>query len=161
MICKNLTCQGKDLVFAGRKTGDLAKKYGTPLYLMDETLIRERMRLYRDVMREAFSPDAMPLYAGKACAVTALFRKPLGISFRTQILIRNRKRIMDAIVEFVSNDLLNTRNIMNTVREENTALLLIEYFNHNDGRRKISSSSFSSSSHQTPILKNSLSPSPR
>ena len=70
-------------------------------------------------------------------AVTALFRKPLGISFRTQILIRNRKRIMDAIVEFVSNDLLNTRNIMNTVREENTALLLIEYFNHNDGRRKI------------------------
>ena len=70
-------------------------------------------------------------------AVTALFRKPLGISFRTQILIRNRKRIMDAIVEFVSNDLLNTGNIMNTVRNENTALLLIEYFNRNDGRRKI------------------------
>lgn len=70
-------------------------------------------------------------------AVTALFRKPLGISYRTQILIRNRKRIMDAIVEFVSNDLLNTRNIMNTVRNENTALLLIEYFNRNDGRRKI------------------------
>ena len=70
-------------------------------------------------------------------AVTALFRKPLGISFRTQILIRNRKRIMDAIVDFVSNDLLNTRNIMNTVRNENTATLLIEYFNRNDGRRKI------------------------
>ncbi|MBQ9480177.1 MAG: DUF445 domain-containing protein [Selenomonadaceae bacterium] len=70
-------------------------------------------------------------------AVTALFRKPLGISFRTQILIRNRKRIMDAIVEFVSNDLLNTRNIMNTVRDENTAELLIQYFEHNDGRRKI------------------------
>ena len=70
-------------------------------------------------------------------AVTALFRKPLGISFRTEILKRNRKRIMDAIVEFVSTDLLNTRNIMNTVRNENTAELLIEYFDHNDGRRKI------------------------
>ncbi len=70
-------------------------------------------------------------------AVTALFRKPLGISFRTQILIRNRKRIMDAIVEFVSNDLLNTRNIMSTVREQNTALLLIDYFNRNNGRRKL------------------------
>ena len=27
-------------------------------------------------------------------AVTALFRKPLGISFRTNILVRNRQRIM-------------------------------------------------------------------
>ena len=72
-------------------------------------------------------------------AVTALFRKPLGISFRTQILIRNRKRIMDAIVEFVSNDLLNTKNIMDTVRQQNTALLLVDYFNHSDGRRKIKS----------------------
>ena len=70
-------------------------------------------------------------------AVTALFRKPLGIGFRTEILKRNRKRIMDAIVEFVSNDLLNTANIMRTVREENTAALLIDYFNNNDGRRKI------------------------
>ena len=72
-------------------------------------------------------------------AVTALFRKPLGISFRTQILIRNRKRIMDAIVEFVSNDLLNKKNIMDTVREQNAALLLVDYFNHSDGRRKIKS----------------------
>ena len=72
-------------------------------------------------------------------AVTALFRKPLGISFRTQILIRNRKRIMDAIVEFVSNDLLNTRNIMETVRAQNTAQLLVGYFNQNDGRRKVKS----------------------
>ena len=70
-------------------------------------------------------------------AVTALFRKPLGISFRTEILKRNRKRIMDAIVDFVSTDLLNTKNIMSIVRNENTAELLINYFNHNDGRRKI------------------------
>ena len=41
-------------------------------------------------------------------AVTALFRKPLGISYRTDVLRRNRKRIMDAIVTFASDDLLST-----------------------------------------------------
>lgn len=68
--------------------------------------------------------------------VTALFRKPLGIGFHTEILRRNRARIMDAIVEFVGTDLLNTKNIMETVRDENTAQLLIDYFEQNKGRLK-------------------------
>ncbi|MBR1646473.1 MAG: DUF445 domain-containing protein [Selenomonadaceae bacterium] len=68
--------------------------------------------------------------------VTALFRKPLGIGFHTEILRRNRARIMDAIVEFVGSDLLNTKNIMETVRDENTAQLLIDYFERNNGRAK-------------------------
>ena len=68
--------------------------------------------------------------------VTALFRKPLGIGFHTEILRRNRGRIMDAIVEFVGTDLLNTKNIMETVRDENTAKLLIDYFEQNKGRAK-------------------------
>ncbi|MBR0103790.1 MAG: DUF445 family protein, partial [Selenomonadaceae bacterium] len=46
--------------------------------------------------------------------VTALFRKPLGIGFHTEILRRNRGRIMEAIVEFVGTDLLSTKNIMET-----------------------------------------------
>ena len=68
--------------------------------------------------------------------VTALFRKPLGIGFHTEILRRNRARIMDAIVEFVGTDLLNTENIMEIVRDENTAQLLIEFFEQNKGRDK-------------------------
>ena len=68
--------------------------------------------------------------------VTALFRKPLGIGFHTEILRRNRGRIMDAIVEFVGSDLLNTKNIMETVHDENTAQLLIDYFEQNKGREK-------------------------
>ena len=68
--------------------------------------------------------------------VTALFRKPLGIGFHTEILRRNRARIMDAIVEFVGTDLLNTENIMETVRDENTAKLLIDFFERNKGRTK-------------------------
>ena len=70
-------------------------------------------------------------------AVTALFRKPLGISYRTEILKRNRGRITDAIIDFVSSDLLNTENIMETVREENTAKMLIDYLEKNHGREKL------------------------
>ena len=68
--------------------------------------------------------------------VTALFRKPLGIGFHTEILRRNRGRIMDAIVEFVGTDLLSTKNIMETIQDENTAKLLIDFFEQNKGRAK-------------------------
>ena len=60
-------------------------------------------------------------------AVTALFHKPLGISYRTEILKRNRKRISDAVIEFVGDDLLNTENIMETLKSENAAKLLIDF----------------------------------
>ena len=68
--------------------------------------------------------------------VTALFRKPLGIGFHTEILRRNRARIQDSIVEFVGQDLLNTKNIMETVEGENNARLLIDYIEQNKGRAK-------------------------
>lgn len=70
-------------------------------------------------------------------AVTALFRKPLGISYRTEILKRNRGRITDAIIEFVEKDLLNAENIMETVREENAARLLVEYLENRQGRERV------------------------
>lgn len=70
-------------------------------------------------------------------AVTALFHKPLGIKYRTEILKRNRQRYTDAIVEYVERDLLNTENIMETIRQENTAKLLIDYFENSNGREKV------------------------
>jgi len=70
-------------------------------------------------------------------AVTALFRKPLGISYRTEILKRNRGRITDAIIEFVEKDLLTPQNIMNLVRDEDTAKLLIDYLENHTGRDKV------------------------
>lgn len=70
-------------------------------------------------------------------AVTALFHKPLGISYRTEILKRNRKRITDAVIEFVSDDLLNTKNIMKTLDDENAAQLLIDFLENYGGRQKV------------------------
>lgn len=72
-------------------------------------------------------------------AVTALFRKPLGISYRTEILKKNRERITDAIIEFVEKDLLTPQNIMDLVKGEDTAKLLIDYLENHSGREKIKS----------------------
>lgn len=70
-------------------------------------------------------------------AVTALFHKPLGIKYRTEILKKNRARYTDAIVEYVETDLLNIENIMETVRQENTARLLTDFFENHGGREKL------------------------
>ena len=75
MICKNLSVNEKGhLCFAGRDTVQLAERYGTPLYLMDEERIRENCRTYVRALRECFGEDAMPLYAGKAAAFRHIYR---------------------------------------------------------------------------------------
>jgi uncharacterized membrane-anchored protein YjiN (DUF445 family) len=70
-------------------------------------------------------------------AVTAIFRRPLGIAYRTDILRRNRPRIMDAIVQFASEDLLSTENIMKVLRQQNTAELMVDYLEHRGGRQRL------------------------
>ena len=45
-ICDNVgKTEAGILTFAGRNTVELAEKYGTPLYLMDEDKIREKMNI--------------------------------------------------------------------------------------------------------------------
>ena len=75
MICNNLAVNEKGhLTFAGVDTVDMANKYGTPLYLMDEDRIRERCRTYRNALKEAFGESANALYAGKAACFTHIYR---------------------------------------------------------------------------------------
>ena len=75
MLASNLSVNNSShLVFAGRDTVELAEKYGTPLYLLDEDTVRARCRLYRRAMGEAFGADALPLYAGKALCVRDIYR---------------------------------------------------------------------------------------
>ena len=59
MICDNIRISedGRHLLFAGQDVVELAKKYGTPLYLMDEDKIREKCRLYKD--ENAAMPDGL------------------------------------------------------------------------------------------------------
>lgn len=61
------------LAFCGKDTVNLANKYGTPLYLLDEEGIRERCRLYRDSMKKYFGEGSMPLFASKALSFKRIY----------------------------------------------------------------------------------------
>lgn len=75
MICNNLSVSedGKRLLFAGQDVVELAAKYGTPLYLMDEDKIREKCRIYKNAMKKYYGDKAMPLYASKANSFKRLY----------------------------------------------------------------------------------------
>ena len=74
MICKNIEAKGSELYFAGMKVSELAKKYGTPLYLMDENRIRENINAYKDVFKKYFDDRAMVLFASKACSFKYIYK---------------------------------------------------------------------------------------
>lgn len=73
MICNNISKEGNTLYFAGVDTTSLAKKYGTPLYLMDEDKIRQNCRVYVESMKKAFGENAQPLYASKAASFKRIY----------------------------------------------------------------------------------------
>lgn len=72
-------------------------------------------------------------------AVSALFCKPLGISYRTEIIPRNRERILNEIIAFTGKDLLSPANIMKIVEKYNLAEMAILYLENAEGKEKIKS----------------------
>ena len=74
MLHSNLSVKEGDLYFAGYNTVELAREYGTPLMLLDEKRIRERMRTYKRAMMIHFGENARPLYASKALSFTAIYQ---------------------------------------------------------------------------------------
>lgn len=62
------------LTLGGMDTVALAKKHGTPLYLMDEQRIRENCSLYRETMRQYFPEGSCPLLASKALCCREIYR---------------------------------------------------------------------------------------
>lgn len=75
MICNNLSInENNHLTFAGVDTVELAKKYGTPLMVMDEAKIREKCSVYRDAMQKYFTTDSMPLFASKALSFKYIYK---------------------------------------------------------------------------------------
>ena len=75
MICDNITTgQNGHLFFAGQDTVELARQYGTPLYLLDEDQIRKNCRVYTKAFKKHFGPGARPLYASKANAFKHIYQ---------------------------------------------------------------------------------------
>ena len=75
LLCDNVSVNHKGhLCFAGQDVTELAKEYGTPLYLMDEDRIRERCRTYREALRDSFGDAAHAAYASKAASFKEIYR---------------------------------------------------------------------------------------
>lgn len=75
MLYKNLAVNGQNhLTFAGHDTVALARKYGTPLMLMDEALVRERCREYITAMRDFLPAGSRPSYASKALSMKRMYQ---------------------------------------------------------------------------------------
>ena len=72
MLHKNLTVKKGRLQFAGVDTVEMAKKYSTPLMLLDEEGIRETCREYNVAVRQHFTPDSSVAYASKALSFVGL-----------------------------------------------------------------------------------------
>ena len=73
MIATNLKIRDGVLEFAGYSTPALARKYGTPLYLMDEQRIRDNCRMYQTAMTQYFGENALTLYASKALSFKRMY----------------------------------------------------------------------------------------
>lgn len=74
MICDNIKKLNNELYFADVKVTDLAKKYGTPLYIMDENKIRQKVNAYKSALKKYFGDDALTLYASKACSFKYIYK---------------------------------------------------------------------------------------
>lgn len=75
MLHTNLSInENHHLAFAGVDTVEMAKKHGTPLYLMDEARIREKCRLYLDALAKFMPEGSGALFASKACSFREIYR---------------------------------------------------------------------------------------
>ena len=62
------------LTIGGMDAVELAHKFGTPAYVLDESVIRANCREYLSAARREFGEDALPLYASKALCFTGIYK---------------------------------------------------------------------------------------
>ena len=62
------------LSIGGCDTVELAKTYGTPLYVMDEIAIRKALQDYKHSIDENYENGGMVAYASKACCFQVIYR---------------------------------------------------------------------------------------
>ena len=71
--CLDVNAQGH-LTIGGLDTVELAKEFGTPVYIMDENQIRQHCRDFVESMNETYSGHGHVLYASKAFSCKEMCR---------------------------------------------------------------------------------------
>ncbi len=62
------------LTIGGVDALELAERFGTPAYILDENVIRANCREYLNAATTEFGADALPLYASKALCFTGIYK---------------------------------------------------------------------------------------
>ena len=62
------------LTIGGADAVELANRFGTPAYIIDENVVRARCREYLGAAKKCYGEDALPLYASKALCFTEMYR---------------------------------------------------------------------------------------
>ena len=65
-VSENLSVNENNLVIGKNDTVELAKEYGTPLYVLDEDLFRKNCRVYKNAIDKYYDGNGLVLYANKA-----------------------------------------------------------------------------------------------
>lgn len=74
-VSKNLSVNEKGhLTIGGLDTVDLAQKYGTPLYVMDEDLLRENCRSFKQSIDRYYGGKGLVCYASKVFCCKEMYR---------------------------------------------------------------------------------------
>ncbi len=75
MLTKGLRIgENGHLFIEGCDSVELAKEYGTPLYVMNESLIRDNCKRYKTFFSDNFSDSSFPCYASKALSCLEIYR---------------------------------------------------------------------------------------
>jgi len=74
LIASNISIKDNKLFFADVDTTELVKKYGTPLYVIDENRVRYNAQRYYKAVENTFKGFGKVLYASKALSFTYLYR---------------------------------------------------------------------------------------
>ena len=61
------------LEIGGMDTVDIAKQFGTPLYVYDEKHIRVMMRAYKEALNKYYGGHGLVLYASKAFSCKSIY----------------------------------------------------------------------------------------
>ncbi len=74
-VCDNLKAgRNGHLTIGGCDCLELAREFGTPLYVMDEETVRRNCRLYVDSIRKSYDGYGLALYASKALCTIAMLK---------------------------------------------------------------------------------------
>ena len=87
-ISKNLSVNKENhLEIGGCDAVNLAKEYGTPLYVMDEEHIRKCMRAYKNSVDTFYNGNGLILYASKALSTMYMYKIGVHSPFVLELMI--------------------------------------------------------------------------